>query len=236
VPPRTSSHGFGSGGGRTVPESTVTSTTTVFFLKSPKIIPSENISYINRPGAPALAMGLERLSANRVYDGVLTKYRFKVRLLSPAYFRQSDSAIVILECCIGWFDGPIQPLHSCKRFLNTQSSGIDLSGRSYLHRRQRVRCTTKPLTQHIANPLNRQCSKGRFHRPSCERGNCAPFPGHLTSWCRRRRRRCALGFRHWRWLLSQRYQTHLRDTLQHAHARDERAAPGHCFGRASHPD
>ena len=30
-------------------------------------------------------MALEKVSANKVYNGVLTKYKFKVRSLSPIY-------------------------------------------------------------------------------------------------------------------------------------------------------
>jgi len=40
------------------------------------------LSYIRSP--TALTMTLEKVSANKVYDGVLTKYRFKVSSLSPA--------------------------------------------------------------------------------------------------------------------------------------------------------
>lgn len=140
--------------------------------------------------APQRTMALDKVSANKVYDGVLTKYKFKVSALSRAYFTNPDADITILECCARWFDSPIQSLHPCKRFLDTQSSGLDLSRWSHLHRRHRVRFIfTIPLTQLIADLLNHQCPKGRFYWPGRKRGNRAPFPGHLPSWCGCRWRR-----------------------------------------------
>lgn len=46
-------------------------------------------------------MALEKLSANRVYGGVITKYRFKVRLKPPAYFRHSNPKSRLQSAALG---------------------------------------------------------------------------------------------------------------------------------------
>lgn len=69
-----------------------------------------------------------------------------------------DTTIAILERSIGRFDVPIQPLHPCKRIFNAQSSSVDLSGWSHLHRRHRV-CHTIP-----AQPLTHLTTSSALKR------------------------------------------------------------------------
>lgn len=52
-------------------------------------------------------MALEKVSANKVYNGVLTKYRFKVRLFPLICFPHSNSEVAIPECCTGRVDSPV---------------------------------------------------------------------------------------------------------------------------------
>jgi len=150
-------------------------------------------------------MTLQKVSANKVYNGVLTKYRFKVRLFSSIYFLHSNSEVAIPECCIGRVGSPVQPLYPHQRLLDTQGPGVNLPSWSYLHRRHRVRhIVSTQLLNHLATkPSDRQRSKGQFSRSSRKRGHRPPLLRHLTPWCGHRRRRQRLGLRHRRWLLSQ---------------------------------
>jgi len=126
-------------------------------------------------------MALEKVSANKVYNGVLTKYRFKVRLLSSICSVWHADPVVISERCVGRIDGPVQPLHPRQRIFDAQGPSFDLSGWSYLHRRHRVRhiVPTQPLTRLATNPspvLKKAVSSAQLQKRASPFSSQTPHP------------------------------------------------------------
>lgn len=94
----------------------------------------------------------KELSKNKVFAGTVAKYSFKVSIEAPGRIRYSSLASIHgIVICTGRLDCQLQPLPACKCQLRDKGAPTYVSGRTDVHRRQRVSLKSCPLGLFLDN-------------------------------------------------------------------------------------